>query len=304
VPFVPESIQLTEAGPASPYDWLMSAELSWTGTFRGKVGRLLVLASPTSTTTTDLASVPRSLTWLFPRYGNYTKAAVLHDHLCHSFAVESVAVYPTPADVAESGADPTATQLIELQDRSDADEIFRLAMSELGVPWARRWLMWSAVSWATLVTCLRTGRASKRAQTWAGRLLLAILVVGAIVLASLGTFDGIVEGLPGPTWLCIGIVAVLGTTALELAVLVAGYIAQGRWDRWLVYLGAFGFTAVSFPLIVTAAALTVLLGGYLLFEDAWSGFSGTRARLGRIFATAPSEEETPRQARVAAVRAS
>ncbi len=134
MPFVPESIQLTEAGPASPYDWLVSAELSWTGTFRGRVGRLLVPGSPTAPVTTDLASVPRSLTWLFPRYGSYTKAAVLHDYLCHSFSVESVAVYPTPAQVAGSGGDPSATQLIGLQDRSDADEVFRLAMSESGCP--------------------------------------------------------------------------------------------------------------------------------------------------------------------------
>src|SRR4051794_33564779 len=32
---------------------------------------------------TDFASVPRALTWLLPRYGRYTKAAILHDHLCH-----------------------------------------------------------------------------------------------------------------------------------------------------------------------------------------------------------------------------
>ncbi len=164
--------------------------------------------------------------------------------------------------------------------------------------------MWSAVSWATLATCLRTGRASKRAQTLAGRLLLAVLVVGTIVLASVGTFDGTVDALPDPAWLRVGIVAVAGVTALELAVLVAGYLAQGRWDRWLVYLGAFGFTAVSFPLIVTAAVLSVLLGGYLLFEDAWSGFSATCVWLRRFFATPPPEAWTPRQARLAAVRAS
>ena len=31
--------------------------------------------------TTDFASVPQSLTWLVPRYGRYTKAAILHDYL-------------------------------------------------------------------------------------------------------------------------------------------------------------------------------------------------------------------------------
>ena len=30
---------------------------------------------------TDFASVPRIFVWLLPRYGRYTKAAILHDHL-------------------------------------------------------------------------------------------------------------------------------------------------------------------------------------------------------------------------------
>ena len=31
---------------------------------------------------TDFASVPRVVTWLIPRYGRYTKAAIVHDYLC------------------------------------------------------------------------------------------------------------------------------------------------------------------------------------------------------------------------------
>src|SRR5262245_65808592 len=30
---------------------------------------------------TDFASVPRMFAWFLPRYGRYTKAAILHDHL-------------------------------------------------------------------------------------------------------------------------------------------------------------------------------------------------------------------------------
>ncbi|RSM34604.1 DUF1353 domain-containing protein [Amycolatopsis balhimycina DSM 5908] len=40
----------------------------------------------------DFASVPRFLVWLIPRYGRYTKSAVLHDHLCRM-----------PADMKKSG---------------------------------------------------------------------------------------------------------------------------------------------------------------------------------------------------------
>jgi hypothetical protein len=66
---------------------------------------------------TDFASVPAAFTWLVPRYGVYTKAAVLHDFLCDGALVS----------------------------RADADGIFRRSMRELGVSLLRRWVMWSAV---------------------------------------------------------------------------------------------------------------------------------------------------------------
>jgi hypothetical protein len=66
---------------------------------------------------TDFASVPAAFTWLVPRYGVYTKAAVLHDFLCDGGLVS----------------------------RADADGIFRRSMRELGVSLLRRWVMWAAV---------------------------------------------------------------------------------------------------------------------------------------------------------------
>ncbi|MFI6165864.1 DUF1353 domain-containing protein [Nocardia sp. NPDC051052] len=66
---------------------------------------------------TDFASVPRALVWLVPRYGAYTRAAILHDFLRSSHAV-SIA---------------------------DADGIFRRCLRELGVAVPRRWMMWAAV---------------------------------------------------------------------------------------------------------------------------------------------------------------
>jgi hypothetical protein len=70
---------------------------------------------------TDFASVPRPLVWLLPRYGAYTKSAILHDFLC------------TTAPVS----------------RADADGLFRRSMRELGVPFLRRWMMWAAVRLAS-----------------------------------------------------------------------------------------------------------------------------------------------------------
>ena len=69
---------------------------------------------------TDFASVPRVFVWFLPRYGRYTKAAILHDYLC---------------DEARAGR----------LKRSDADGLFRRAMMELEVAFLRRWIMWAAV---------------------------------------------------------------------------------------------------------------------------------------------------------------
>jgi hypothetical protein len=77
---------------------------------------------------TDFASVPRVFVWFLPRYGRYTKAAILHDYLWR-FRID----------------DPEAPV-----SRRDADGLFRRVMRELGVPFLRRWIMWTAVRWAAL----------------------------------------------------------------------------------------------------------------------------------------------------------
>ncbi|MBF6213169.1 DUF1353 domain-containing protein [Nocardia puris] len=66
---------------------------------------------------TDFASVPRALVWLIPRIGAYTRAAILHDYLLQSKVVSTV----------------------------DADGLFRRCLRELGVSFARRWMMWAGV---------------------------------------------------------------------------------------------------------------------------------------------------------------
>ncbi|BCK56962.1 DUF1353 domain-containing protein [Nocardia wallacei] len=66
---------------------------------------------------TDFASVPRALVWLIPRYGAFTKAAILHDYLSRAAEVS----------------------------RADADGLFRRALHEQGVSVPQRWMMWAAV---------------------------------------------------------------------------------------------------------------------------------------------------------------
>ncbi|HEY1347234.1 MAG TPA: DUF1353 domain-containing protein [Streptosporangiaceae bacterium] len=97
---------------------------------------------------TDFASVPRTFVWFIPRYGRYTKAAILHDYLC-SVEVRDGRI-----------------------DRIDADGIFRQAMRELGVPFLRRWIMWAAVRLGALTT--PAGRKRWWAEAWRVALVAAV----------------------------------------------------------------------------------------------------------------------------------
>ena len=103
----------------SDKNWLLRKALDYTGkfeTFHVPVGQ-----------GTDFASVPRVFVWFLPRYGRYTKAAILHDFLWRERASKGTLDYV------------------------DADGTFRRAMRQLGVPFLRRWIMWSAVRWGALL---------------------------------------------------------------------------------------------------------------------------------------------------------
>jgi hypothetical protein len=125
---------------------------------------------------TDFASVPRMFVWFLPRYGRYTKAAILHDYLLR------VAV---PAGRTS---------------RLDADGLFRQAMRELEVPFLRRWIMWGAVRWGALT------EPDGRKGWWkeSGRVglvtIAAVPIVtpaAAVILANLpATFSNYSSGCP------------------------------------------------------------------------------------------------------------
>jgi hypothetical protein len=265
----------------------MTARLSWTGTFRGQIGRILVPASKSHPFPTDLASVPRSLTWLVPRYGAYTKAAVLHDYLCQNIGTDTVEVFPTRS-ATERGAPESESREIRIEDRSDADEVFRLTMTELGVPRARRWLMWSAVSWATLATALWPGRCSKRVLRWMGRAMLLLAAIAAGVLVWAGA-TGFFVGGSDWKWFRITVLVIAAAVAIAGVLLAAGYVAQGRWDRWLVYIVALAMTIASLPLLALAAVIAAFLSLYLIFEDAFSESRTTRERVSRLVTPPPGD---------------
>ena len=109
MPFDPGTVVAAQEDDKDPTFWITLKPL----VYHGKNGRFIVPAG----FRTDFASVPRPLVWLLPRYGAYTKSAILHDHLCQSKEVN----------------------------RADADGMFRRSMRELDVPFVRRWMMWAAV---------------------------------------------------------------------------------------------------------------------------------------------------------------
>jgi hypothetical protein len=115
VPFEPGSLTVRRVDANT---WSLVDEL----VYRGSRQRLVVPAG----FRTDFATVPRVVTWLVPRFGAYTLAAVLHDFLC--------------TEGIRSGA----------VSAREADGIFRRVMRESGVPVLRRWLMWTGVRWGAL----------------------------------------------------------------------------------------------------------------------------------------------------------
>ena len=95
------------------------------------LGEILVPASPDFRT--DLTSTPALFTWLVPKTGAHLPAALVHDAL------------------VAGGGDPsyTSTEGHDI-DRVEADRVFRDAMADTGTGVVRRWIVWAAVTTATI----------------------------------------------------------------------------------------------------------------------------------------------------------
>ena len=69
--FDPEEVSVREAGPDLPYLWDLTVPLTYTPPRDPTRDPQVDVALPFRT---DFASIPWIFTWLFPRYGKYTKA--------------------------------------------------------------------------------------------------------------------------------------------------------------------------------------------------------------------------------------
>jgi hypothetical protein len=180
--------------------------------------------TPSAENPTDLASIPRYMRWFESPYGAHTLAAIIHDDLI--------------GDEPNSGP---------LADDTLSDRFFREMMRSAGVPWLKRWIMWSAVA-------LRS--------RWAVGGLRRLSVLVWLVLATTGitafvwTVGSAIFGWDRP----------IDTWALLLVALVLPLPAALLWGK---QYGA-GIVAAMAALWILPAALLAGIGYlvYLVLERA------------------------------------
>lgn len=206
---------------------------------------------------TDFASVPFFLTWLVPRDGDHTPAAVLHDALIGG----RVGVHYDTSDGQQ------------VDDRH-ADYLFREAMTGLGVTWLRRWLMWVAVVLRTLCVDIDKSAATgieRQRPRWSRIVYLVLLVVPWAIVSALMALDvpDIVRpdvGLPWldqrPWWQEIPIAVLM--VIIGAAMLTVLFGIGLRSTRGAV-AGAFAGLTIGFLGLPMVASL-VGAGGYWVIE--------------------------------------
>lgn len=131
----------------------------------------ITVPQPDGRFTTDLTSVPTWFTWLVPKSGEHLPAALIHDGL--------VPDRGGPQTYTTSDGEPV--------DRIDADQVFRDAMRDTHVGMIRRWLVWAAVTTASLAVGPRA------VWPWSCRLyywgVLLLTFAGITYLGTAATLD-------------------------------------------------------------------------------------------------------------------
>ena len=173
---------------------------------------------------------------------------------------------------------------------AEADRVLRDAMADAGTALIRRWLVWSAVATATMLSGAGTGWSKALAWRYRATAALTVLVVAVLgFCATLDLFDLHVTGVPGLPWMgdrpwyaelaggLAGAVviplllallwgpfriagAVVGVTLAVLLHVTVALVALTGFYRLLEWLTARAPTLVLVLLaVVTAAALVVFV---------------------------------------------
>ncbi len=198
---------------------------------------------------TDLASIPPFLTWLVPKDGRHTPAAILHDALIGGV----------------EGTDYQTSTAGQVSD-AHADYVFREAMRDLEVRWLRRWLMWAAVALRTasyrhaqagpelrLLPVALTALATLILAVFAGLMALDVPDLGSTELSWLGArpwYSEIIRALGQILLGGLGFACVLVIVYRSTRIFGAGLLGG-------LTIGFFGL-----PMIASLVGAT----GYLLLE--------------------------------------
>jgi hypothetical protein len=187
----------------------------------------------------DLTSVPFIFAWLVPRTGPHLLAALLHDGLV-------------------GGEEGQPTYHGPLVERTEADLIFRRALCSLGISRARAWLMWTAVTLATIHAEASGGTLGAR---WRWKAMVGTLCTVAVLgcIATLDLFD-VVEVLPWMGAAPWHTELVTGAVAAAVVPAVLSLLWSRLWSAGLI-----AGTALAWLLHVSALVL-VLATGFRLIE--------------------------------------
>jgi hypothetical protein len=188
---------------------------------------------------TDLASVPMLFTWLVPKDGAHLPAALLHDGLSHSPDEE-----PSYVSLEDHYIDAVA-----------ADRVFRDAMADTGTGLIRRWLMWAAVTTATLFK--GRGVALSTAALWRYRIAAGVSILVVVLLGVAATVDlfDLDTWIPHVPWMREG--GFLGELAGGLSgALVIPFLLAVTWGRFWA-AGAIVGIGLAVLLHVTVVLVTI-----------------------------------------------
>lgn len=205
------------------------------------LGELLV-PRVTGSFRTDLTSVPALFTWLVPKTGHHLPAALVHDGLVHG--VDDVTYTSTEGHVVL---------------RAEADRVLRDAMADTGTGLVRRWLVWSAVATATMLSGSGTGWSPGLRLRYRASAALSVLVIAVLgVCATVDLFDLQVTGIPdlpwmgGRSWWVELVGGLAGAVVVPLVLALA-------WGPFRVAGGVIGVSlAVLLHVTVALLALTAL----------------------------------------------
>ncbi|MFI6865825.1 DUF1353 domain-containing protein [Nocardia sp. NPDC050406] len=226
------------------------------------VGQILVPGNLESWTT-DLTSVPWFLTWLVPKTGAHLPAAILHDGLVLN---------------RDEPASYIAERVIH---RDEADRIFRDAMAATGTGLIRRWMVWAAVTAATMHHARQVDWTPLR--KWHYRTALWG-TLGVIVLLGLWSTLDILDApaIPGVPWIAERpIQALIGGAAGAIAIPLLLGTAWGKFRiaGWII--------GPLVALVIPAILPIVLIGGLAVAVDRLQRRSPWLARIvGIVFVVA------------------